>query len=203
MKKYTIGAFQTNTYLVDYQEDGFLIDPSLDLIEVLEDIKKYNIRGILLTHGHVDHIDGIGYFDCPIYVHEKDYDALFDSSLNLYRMTNFKPSFDINKLNIIKVKDNDFIKFGTSGFKVIYTPGHTIGSCCYLYKDKLFSGDTLFKSSQGRTDFPTGSEKMMATSLVKLVTTLDQNTKVYPGHDATTTIKEEKKNNMFILRAMR
>ncbi len=201
MKKYTIGSLLTNTYLVDSpnSKDCFLVDPSLDLLKVLEEIKEYNIQFILLTHGHVDHIDGIRYFNSPIYLHEKEVPFLTDDSLSLYKMFHMKSNFPPLDLHI--VHDGDEINFNDEKIKVLHTPGHTCGSVCYLYKNKLFSGDTLFEQGCGRTDFPTGNEKMMNESLVKIIDNLDDNITVYPGHGNKTSIKDEKKNNMYYLLA--
>ena len=179
------------------------MDPGLDLDPFLAEINKYNIKGILLTHCHLDHIDGIGHFNCPVYIHESDYEGLTDKNLSLYNMSRKTPSYNINSLSIVKVKDNDEIAFNKNTIKVISTPGHTKGSVCYLYKDKLFTGDTLFKQSIGRSDFPSGNEKQLANSLIKIIDSLDGTIKVYPGHDEPTTIKDEKKNNMYYYRAKR
>ena len=119
---------------------------------------------------------------------------------SLYRMVGLNIPFDSNNLNIIEVNDNDIINLLDSEIKVIATPGHTDGSVCYLYKNILFSGDTLFSNSIGRTDFPTGSIKMMKESLAKL-SHLSNQIKVYPGHDLKTTIKDEKENNPYLKRS--
>ena len=83
-------------------------------------------------------------------------------------------------------------------FKVTHTPGHTRGSVCYSYGNKLLSGDTLFNMSAGRTDFPTGNPKDMRNSLNKIINNFNDNVDVYPGHENKTTIKNERKNNIFI-----
>ena len=95
--------------------------------------------------------------------------------------------------------ENDVLNLIGFEFKVIHTPGHTRGSVCYLYKNKLLSGDTLFKNSCGRTDFPTGSPSDMRKSLKRIVSEFSDMIDVYPGHEGKTKIKDEKKNNPYIL----
>ena len=143
-------------------------------------------------------LDGIKYFDVPVYIHELDKDFLFDASLSLYNMFRLPTPYKKGDLNIITVKDGDEFELIGFKFKVTHTPGHTRGSVCYSYGNKLLSGDTLFNMSAGRTDFPTGNPKDMRNSLNKIINNFSDNTDVYPGHEGKTTIKNERKNNMFI-----
>jgi glyoxylase-like metal-dependent hydrolase (beta-lactamase superfamily II) len=198
IKTFKIGAFETNTYLITKGERAVLVDPGLDLISVIDEIKKYYIEAILITHGHIDHIDGCGLVDAPIYVGNTDLINFKDLSRSLYKMTGTKPSYDVSKLKLIGVNDNEVITLETFTFKVLHTPGHTDGSCCYVYYNNLFSGDTLFNQSIGRVDFPTGSMRKMKESLQKIVKTCSDDVIVYPGHDSKTTIKDEKKHNMYL-----
>ena len=186
-----------NVYLIIDENKAFIVDPGGNYDELIKTIKDDNLEviGILLTHAHVDHTFLIGKFSCPIYLHEKEVDVLRYSNISLYDSFSLDMPFVFKELNIIKVKDNDIIKLNDKEIKVIHTPGHTKGSVCYLYDNKLFSGDTLFKESCGRCDLPTGSEIDMAKSLVKLIDNLDESVKVYPGHDDTSTIKHEKEFN--------
>ena len=199
IKKFRIGAFETNTYLITKGEKAILVDPGLDFISILDEVKKYQILGILITHGHVDHIDGCGYIDAPIYVGKEDLVNFSDLSKSLYSMTYMRPSYNGKKLNLIGVSDNEIINIDEFSFKVIHTPGHTEGSVCYLYYDNLFSGDTLFCGSIGRVDFPGGSMKKMKESLKKLKTVCSDNVVVYPGHEEKTTMKSEKKSNIYLI----
>lgn len=198
IKRFTIGAFETNTYLITKNDRAVIVDPGLDFESILDEVSKYKIEAILITHAHVDHIDGCGYIDAPIYVGKEDLVNFSDLSRSLYKMCGMKPSFDPKKLKLIAVNDNEIINLESFSFKTIHTPGHTDGSCCYLFFDNLFSGDTLFKNSIGRIDFPTGSAKKMKESLNKIVKMFPDNIKVYPGHDEKTTIKDEKKYNMYL-----
>lgn len=198
IKKYIVGAFETNTYVITKGNKAVIIDPGLNFVSIFDEIKDYEIEAILITHGHVDHIDGCGLINAPIYVGKEDLNNFSDKNTSLYSLTYQRPSFDYNKLNLNAVSDNDEIILPSFTFKAIHTPGHTIGSYCYLYYKNLFSGDTLFKCSIGRTDFPTGSYKMMKSSLDKLKTLISDDFVVYPGHDEKTTMKFEKQNNPYL-----
>ncbi len=186
-----------NVYLIINENKCFIVDPGGNYSEIEKTIKELNLEvlGILLTHAHVDHTFLIGKFNTPIYIHEKEVEVLRYSSLSLYDSFSLDMPFSFKDLNIIKVKNDDIIKLNDLEIKVSHTPGHTKGSVCYLCNNKLFSGDTLFKESCGRCDLPTGSEIDMAKSLVYLIDNLDESTKVYPGHDESTTIKHEKEYN--------
>lgn len=197
MKKITTGKFETNSYIVDSGSECVLVDPGFGIENYLEEINKYKVVAILLTHCHCDHIDGIGYFDCPIYIHEDDKEGL-KNHCNLYSMLGDTPTFNYSKLNIKTFHGEDIIKINDFVFEVIHTPGHTKGSSCFLYKEQLITGDTLFKNSIGRTDFPTGDHKTILNSLKTLVNGLDPRVKVLPGHGENSTIKDEKKNNIFL-----
>ena len=199
IKRYNIGAFETNTYLITKGDKAVVVDPGLGFDTILDEVNKYNVIAILITHAHVDHIDGCGMIDAPIYVGNDDLSNFTDLTKSLYYMTGIKPTYNASKLNLIGVSDNDIINIEDFSFKVIHTPGHTMGSCCYLYYDNLFSGDTLFSGSIGRVDFPGGSMKKMKESLKKLKTICSDDTVVYPGHDEKTTFKTEKKTNMYLI----
>lgn len=198
IKTFKIGAFETNTYLITKGENAVLVDPGLDILSIVDEIKKYHIEAILITHGHIDHIDGCGVVNAPIYVGKDDLVNFTDLGRSLYKMTGIRPKYDATKLRLIPVADNEVINLDNFSFKVIHTPGHTEGSCCYLYYNNLFSGDTLFHESIGRVDFPTGNARRMKESLQKIVNICSDDMSVYPGHDEKTSIKEEKKHNMYL-----
>ena len=199
IEKVVTGSFFTNSYVISNGNECVVVDPGLNYSDAANMIKsKYNVKAILITHGHMDHIDGIKYFDVPVYIHELDKDFLFDASLSLYNMFRMPTPYKKGDLNIITVKDNDEFELIGFKFKVTHTPGHTRGSVCYSYGNKLLSGDTLFNISAGRTDFPTGNPKDMRNSLNKIINNFSDNVDVYPGHENKTTIKNERKNNMFI-----
>ena len=155
---------------------------------------------ILLTHGHFDHIMAVEavkeQYHIPVYACRQEEEMLREPSVNMTdRMR--KPCSIVPDVFL-----NDLQVFEAAGFSVqmLHTPGHTKGSCCYYFKDEgaLFSGDTLFCGSVGRTDFPGGSTADIVRSLHKLVDSLPEETEVFPGHDATTTIGYEKRYNPFV-----
>ena len=191
----------TNSYIVSNdKKECIIVDPGLDYKDVAKYIKeKYIPKAILLTHGHLDHIDGILYFmDLPIYINKLEEEMLYDSNLSLYYMVGRVSPFNKDNLNIHYVKDGDSINLIGMNIKVLETKGHTKGSVCYYYDKYLFSGDTLFRGSCGRCDFPTGSFSDMKKSLNILMDKFDDDVVVYPGHGDSTTIYEERHNNPYI-----
>ena len=197
IKKIVSGAFYTNTYILINGKDAIIIDPTLDFEQYAKEInEKYNVLAVLLTHGHVDHVDGIRYFNSNVYVTKEDEIMLKDSNLSLYTMISKVSPYKDSNINFINVSDGEILNIGSFIIKVILTIGHTSGSVCYLLDNNLFSGDTMFKYSVGRTDFPTGSESELRKSIKKLLN-LSNEVVVYPGHDEKTTIKDEKKYNIY------
>ena len=186
------GTIDVNCYLVETANGWYIIDPGSDIEQLKEETKNLNLKGILLTHGHADHVGCIGYFGLPIYLHRLEMPMITDNSINCFRMLNEKPAYDASKLKLIPIEDGMHI----DRFLVMHTPGHTRGSVSYLYKNKLFSGDTLFKESIGRTDLPTGDLAAMKKSVLKIMN-LNDDINVYPGHGEKTNIKYERKNNPY------
>ncbi len=191
------GDFFENTYLINNGLDAIIVDPGEGIGEYLEEINKYIIKAILLTHGHIDHIDGIKYFlNSDIYIYKDELEFLDSKVLSLYDAFGKLKSFNKDNLKIHLLEEGIINLLGFK-IEVIHTPGHTKGSCCYLFNDNiLFSGDTLFQVSVGRTDFPTGSMSELNSSL-EILKKLDDAVKVYPGHGAETTIGFEKKYNPY------
>lgn len=195
----------SNTYVIgDYKGPCVVIDLGNDSDEIINYVKKNHTSclGILLTHGHFDHIRGINHFletfNCTVFIDEKEVKFLKDSNLNCSMYAN--ENINVDTSNIYLLDDEDEINFGNKYyFKVIETPFHTIGSVCYLLKSEnaLFSGDTLFRKSIGRTDLPTGNQNSIKTSLKKLLT-LEENYDVYPGHGDITNLEYEKKYNNYL-----
>ena len=155
---------------------------------------------ILLTHGHFDHVMAAkelsNEFAIDIYVAKPEASVLSDSSLNGSNLIRQKFTLEADVL----VDKNEIIRLADMDIKVIYTPGHTQGGVCYYIEDQevLFSGDTLFFESVGRTDFPTGDNRSLMHSISSQILTLPESIKVYPGHGEETTIGHEKENNLFI-----
>lgn len=199
----TLPAFGTNTYLVWElsSREAVLIDPGAPSQKILDYVNSNNIyvKAIVNTHGHADHIGGNTFFHqkwhVPIYIHKNDIAMLTNADLNLSSFMGASiTSPPAEKL----LKEGDVIELGKKKLDVIHTPGHTKGCICLLYSILLFSGDTLFKGSVGRTDFPGGSFDTLADSILKKLYTLPDETLVLPGHTDETRIGIEKRENPFV-----
>ncbi len=204
LDKCVLGMVYTNCYFLKNKETGelLLVDPADAPEKIVQKIEEMQAKpvGILLTHGHYDHILAVEdikeKYGLKVYACSKEQEMLREPSMNMSgyggRAASIKPDVLLNDLEV----------FTAAGFSVqmIHTPGHTPGSCCYYLKDEgvLFSGDTLFYGSVGRTDFPGGSTADIVRSLHKLVDNLPEETEVFPGHDASTTIGYEKRYNPFV-----
>lgn len=170
---------------------------------LLEYLKMNNLKltKIFLTHGHFDHISGVedvrAATGAEVFVHESDAPMLESSALSLHASMSIMPFKNITVYSI--VRDNCVITDGNVSFRVLHTPGHSHGSVCYICDEEkvIFSGDTLFCCSIGRTDFHGGDSNYMKQSLRKLYD-LDGDYKVYPGHNETTELEYERKNNPYM-----
>ena len=189
-----------NCFLV-YGDDkkGILIDPGLDTFKILKAIeeKEVLVEYILLTHSHYDHSFSVK----ELKGHKKlicSKNCSFNITKESRNLSSFfgKP-YALDEADII-LSDGDILTVGEIEIKAIETPGHTDGGMCYLIGDKLFSGDTLFKRSVGRSDFPTGDGKALENSIKTKLYTLPDETEVLPGHGENTTIGYEKKFNMYV-----
>ena len=188
--------FYSNSYVITNGNDAILIDCGLSnsLINKIKEL--YDVKAILLTHGHYDHIDGLRYFkDIDIYIHKDEEEFLYDSNLNLYHFMN-KDSYNKGDFKIHLLNDGDILDLIGYQIKVIHTPGHTKGSVCYIIGDNMFTGDTLFKLSAGRTDFSTGNFRELKNSLDKLKN-LNYDYHIYPGHEDESSLFFEIKNNNY------
>jgi glyoxylase-like metal-dependent hydrolase (beta-lactamase superfamily II) len=200
-----VGEFQVNCYVLAEGRGlaAAIIDPGQDEDGIREILAKYSLKpGLVInTHGHIDHIGCDDRFGVPIYVHQEDLKLLRDPQLNLSGF--LMPPYSVDKAAKIEVlKDKDIINFGKLPLEVIHTPGHTPGGICLLLesgKNKiLFTGDSLFYRSIGRTDFPGASEKLLVSSLKEKLLKLSGDTIIYPGHGPSSTIGDEIKENPFL-----
>jgi hydroxyacylglutathione hydrolase len=197
-----LGPLQTNCYIVyDKQStNGVVIDPADQGDTIVQVIQEHNwkIDHILLTHGHFDHIGGIGplkeKLGATVYIHEKDTEILKDSKLNLSIF--LSDSHCMVKADHF-LKEGQSFQLGAGQLDVLHTPGHTPGGVSFVGAHFVIVGDTLFQSSIGRTDFPYASGKQLIQSIREKLFVLDDHLVVYPGHGPETTIGREKKENPF------
>ena len=203
MQQLVVGQISTNCYLIQNEDtkELIIVDPGDEAQRIERSIEKMHgiPVAIILTHGHFDHILAVNglrkYFpSVKLYIGESEKEMLENPVLNC---SEDGPSYQINA--DVWVKEGDVLKLAGFEITVISTPGHTAGSVCYYFKNEgiLLSGDTLFNESYGRTDLPTGSEPAMQESLRKLLTTLPENVRVFPGHEEETTIGHEKEYEGF------
>jgi hydroxyacylglutathione hydrolase len=197
------GIYAANCYLVydEQTKEGIVIDPGGDADDIISKIEELGlkIKYIVLTHAHGDHIAGVeelkSYTKAKVAIHKDDEPLIKDGTKNLSSMmamgtVEFTPD--------ILLDEGDKITFGNIEANVIHTPGHTPGGICIKIEDNLFSGDTLFAGSIGRTDFEYSSFDDIMHSIREKLLALPDETKVYPGHGPTTTLKMEKQINPFI-----
>lgn len=202
IKVLTVGPLAENCIVI-YDEktrDCVIVDPGADGEDILEEVKDFNVKSILATHGHLDHVGQVGFLkqvlDIPFYMNLKDNflinnDIFPGFSMIVKAAKCPEPDFDL--------KEGDVLSFGSISLSVIETPGHTPGSVCFYNEENkiLISGDTLFAGSVGRVDLPGGNGSELEKSLKKLMN-LPEDTVVYPGHGNRTTIGREKIVNPFI-----
>ena len=189
--------------MVAGNDGGVIIDCGCQAERILEAVRKHgkDIKDVILTHGHFDHVyyaDSIRKLaGMRIHIHKDDADLLADSFKNglmFYQrrsVEGFKPADNL-------LNDGDILKFGDLEFRILHTPGHTPGSISIAVGNFVFTGDTLFHSSIGRTDFPGGSKKTIVKSIKNELFTLPEDTVVYPGHGEPTRIGYEKRNNPYV-----
>lgn len=204
VEKFVTGIISTNCYIVQNEEtkEAVFIDPAAFPKSMRNYIReeRLDMKAILLTHGHFDHIMGIDAileeYDIPVYVHEEEEELIKSPTLNL--SNTYTNGYTFTKAKYIK--DGQVLKYAGYDFQVIHTPGHTSGGVCYYVESEntLFSGDTLFYTSVGRADFATSSMSALVRSIREKLMVLPDETVVYPGHMSATTIEHERKHNPYI-----
>ena len=204
LQKCIVGSVFTNCYFLKNKEteEMLIVDPGDNADRIEQKVLEMQGRpvAILLTHGHFDHIMAVKEvkekYQIPVYACMQEEVMLAEPTINMTAVYGSACSIKPEVL----LDDGQIFEAAGFSIQMFHTPGHTKGSCCYYIKDEgvLFSGDTLFCGSVGRTDFPGGSSAEIVRSLHKLVDTLPEDTEVFPGHDASTTIGYEKRYNPFV-----
>lgn len=205
LELYVVGPVQTNCYFVINEETNemIVVDPGSSGKALAKKAKEsgYEPKAIFLTHGHFDHCNGIEDFlseyDIPVYTYEGERETMENPIYNLSGdMGGEGCSYHVD----FYLKDEQELDIAGFHFRVLATPGHTLGGCCFYfpYEDTLFSGDTLFQYSVGRTDFPGGSMSTLVHAIKEKLMVLPEKTTVYPGHGDATTIEFERMNNPYL-----
>ncbi|MCP4179042.1 MAG: MBL fold metallo-hydrolase [bacterium] len=195
IKTLLVGPLQVNCYIATIKDSSFIIDPGADCDLIINCIRdnKLDVNAILLTHAHIDHCSAVydlaTALNVPVVLNKEDI-KLYNSTSN-----SLPPYYSPLTQHVQTVE-----LFENSYFSIIHTPGHTMGSICFYFKDEniLFSGDTLFCESIGRTDLPGGDYNSLINSVKNKVFKLSGKTLVYPGHGPSTSINHEINYNPFV-----
>lgn len=186
LKKMAVGQLQANCYILgcNNSKEGMVIDPGGDALSIVKEITKAGLKivKIALTHGHLDHTDGAAELrditKAPVFIHSGDASSL-----------SFTPDGYLDEGQVFDIGDYKI--------SVIHTPGHSPGGVCLFAPGAVFTGDTLFAGSIGRTDFPGGDYDGLIQGVIKKIFPLGDNLRVYPGHGPASTIGQERKFNPF------
>jgi glyoxylase-like metal-dependent hydrolase (beta-lactamase superfamily II) len=186
LRKIVVGPYQSNCYILGCKKtmEGLVIDPGDEVFRIVNSITEtgLKIRYILITHGHIDHVGGVGELrritGAPVYIHPLDIPGL-----------GFRPD--------AQASEGEDLQLGTYTIKVLHTPGHSPGGVCYQTPGAVFTGDSIFAGSIGRTDFPGGDHRRLIEGVRSKILSLDGNLRIYPGHGPASTIDRERKTNPF------
>jgi len=205
LKRLEVGLFASNCYIVGCEDSlkGIIIDPGDEAGRIIKEIKDtgLEIKYLVLTHGHSDHTAALKDVkeatSAPIAIHTDDVDTMKQKLLGIFMGAGFKSPPPPDKL----LDDGDVLSVDGLDLRVIHTPGHSRGSICLLGDGILFSGDTLFNGSIGRSDLPGsgGNHKQLIESIKEKLLVLEDEIKVYPGHGPETTIGAERRGNPYLV----
>lgn len=201
LKRLPTGMLASNCYILGDKNEGIIIDPGANRGDILEMVKRtgFKIKYIILTHSHIDHIisvDEIRYkLNAKVLIHEAEGEFLSDPMKNGSVLFGVRETFSPAD---VLLKDGDVVNLEGLKLKIIHTPGHTPGGICIKVDDNLFTGDTLFNMSIGRTDLGDGDYDDLINSIKNKIMVLNDKIVVYPGHGTATTIGYERKHNPFI-----
>jgi len=202
LKQLELGPFSSNCYIVgsEASKEGMIIDPGDEAETILANVKDLGleIKSIVLTHAHVDHIGALKEVKeatgAEVAIHADDAQALQEKSVSAMFGLSYPTPLPPDRL----LKDGDSIDIGDLHFSVLHTPGHSPGCICLLGEGVVFSGDTLFNFSIGRYDLPGGNHSQIMDSIHTKLMALPDDTAVYPGHGPDTTIGTERQGNPFL-----
>jgi glyoxylase-like metal-dependent hydrolase (beta-lactamase superfamily II) len=204
METIVLGMVQTNCYIVYHGDtrEAVVFDPADNAGRIEKYLKANDLvcKGILLTHGHFDHIMAVAELKAavssPVYAHEAEAVLLKDTRLN----ASIHTKRECTVVPDVFLTDEQVLHLAGFTIKVYHTPGHTAGGVCYYFPEHqvLFSGDTLFLESIGRTDLPTGNGRLLIESIRNKLLLLQDEVKVFPGHGDSTTIGYERDNNIYL-----
>ncbi|MBQ7500438.1 MAG: MBL fold metallo-hydrolase [Clostridia bacterium] len=203
IQKMTLGSFMTNVYFIidEASRDCFIVDPADRCDLILEKVRSQGlaVKGILLTHAHFDHIMALEELreatGAPVMLCEQENALLCNSDDNLLNSygdgSSCRPGDRL-------LREGDAVRLGDTDIKVMLLPGHTPGSCAYIFDGNMISGDTIFREGIGRYDFPGGDYAKLRASLSRIAA-LDADYRIYPGHGPSTTLNYEKQNNIYLI----
>lgn len=197
-----LGLYETNCYIV-YNEDkeAFIIDPATNADKIKESLDSHNLdlKFMVLTHAHGDHIGALAElmeaYPVPVYLHQNELTTLYDQRMSLSSLMN--TNIPEKSSQLVPVEDDQEITFGQETIRFIHCPGHTPGGMSIYIKPYLFTGDTLFYGSIGRTDFPGGNYPEIIASCHKLIS-YPADTIILPGHGPRSLVSQEKMMNPFL-----
>lgn len=203
VRKFVVGDIGNNNYLLISNGEAAIVDYTNDIPELESVLKENNatLRYVLLTHAHFDHIGGVKklqskYPNVKVYLHTDDKEIL-EGTNDFMSMVGLEP-IEIPKIDVY-LKEGDKIKLGDETIDVIHLPGHTPGGVGYIIDNMIFSGDTIFLNSIGRTDLPGGDFETLVSSIKNKIFKMDDKTIIYTGHGSDTSVEYEKKYNSFVI----